>query len=324
VTPQVTLENGGKNKVGSIYNNLENLGFLSRLWGDQRYLNVNEGGIKGQSNLQIIKYIDDSTVEEVRSIALDSKMANNVVEYEFEQTYNGKDLREAVLERNTQESVAKSSQALRADNSLISSNSTVSSNGRIEPFKESGDDPANDRSAMLPTEGASSDVETGYSKGTRSEDIFTISPNSKIVSSIDLRKDLSSDTIILGGNGTDTTGHLNIINYDPSRDTLTGELVDSLTWSYDPVYHVVRGVGESAENSSIQQTRERALNGEALLVNIYVPFGRFRNRDGKAVESRSKGYDIQAILDNLNGSDSGPTSSLYSTLTADHLLAANI
>jgi hypothetical protein len=310
------LKEGGKNRAGSIYKNLEELGMLKRLWGDERSVSVNEGGSKGESKLQLIRYVDDTTLEEVTTKPIETEFLSKVNVFKFEQTYNGKSLSQAVLDRYNQEVGSKG-------NTETGNNTTPTlSNESIESIKESGSDAAADRSAFFPTGWHRINANTGQSKGTRSTDNFAIDPSTKIVSSIDLRKDLSSDTIVFGGTEVDTIGHLSIINYDPSRDTLTGELVDSLAWSYDPVYHVVRGVSESEKDSSIQKARERALNGDALLVNIYLPFGRFKERDGKIVEG-SRGYDVQKILDNLNGSDFGSVSGIDSGLTVNPLLAAS-
>lgn len=311
------LKEGGKNRAGSIYKNLEDLGMLKRLWGDDRSVRVNEGGGKEESELQLIRYIDDTTLEEVTTKPIETEFYSRNQVYKFEQTYNGKSLSQAVLDRYNQEVVAK------GNTEPGNNTSPTLSNGSVESIKESGSDAAAYRSAFFPTGGHRINANTGHSKGTRSTDNFVIDPSTEIISSIDLRKDHSSDTIVFGGTEDDTTGHLNIINFDPSRDTLTGELVDSLAWSYDPVYHVVRGVSESEKDSSIQQARERALNGDALLVNIYLPFGRFKERDGKIVESGSKGYDVQGILGNLNGSDFGSVSGIDSGLTVNPLLAAS-
>jgi hypothetical protein len=129
------LKEGGKNKVGSIYNSLEGLGFLKRLWGaDDQYVTVDEGGGK-ISRIKPIRYINDSTVEQVNSKTFEAQMSFKE-KFRFEQRYNGKTLAEAVLERYNNEVVAKGNQVSSANASLISSNSSVSSHSKIEPQRK--------------------------------------------------------------------------------------------------------------------------------------------------------------------------------------------
>lgn len=268
------LKRDGKNRVDKIYDRLQSLNFIKRIWGEDdlvRKLNIGESsnGSSESEKVQLISSPNNGTLKTYTIKPLDQ--TTEVQTSVFEQKINGKSLSEYVLDRATSEGklvpAVGGSTILGSPQKLSGRTNEVSSNGFYTQGKKA-------RNTLV--------------------DIANINN-----AFIGLGKDVDTDRLTFENTPT-RSGSITISDYDLHRDSVTGMCFENATWSVDYSSKTITATLALAQESEIQ-----------FEVNFVIPFDKFKEENGRFFEKRNSEYSLDSALRTLQASTATDANSPY-------------